>query len=833
MKNIFRALCAVGMAGAMILGSASVNALPDDASDTDNQTVYNQNVSDEFDVALQNSNYTLYHNPKTNEIALESRQNGSVLYSNPQDRATDSIADAEKKNNLSSQIIVYYYKEQVLSEMNSYYYATSLKQCKVKTDGEKFRVKYNLGQQKFTIDQLPQVLSRERMEKEILPKIGKEDRAEVLKRYILYSRKELSKEAFAAVKNSFPIIEEHDIYIRAQMPDYEGEEIWLILEKAGYSIEDLKRDCAENKVENTYEEQASFSVELVYTLNDDGFSVTCDPEKIGYVDNFKPVRIEILPFLGAAGMSDAGYMFVPDGSGAIIRYNNGKKKSNEYWQSLFGDDSAISKSEGSAERQQSLLPVFATCSTNGGFLATIDSGYENAGIAADISGKVNSYNYVRPFFDVFAADVLSIGQSSANNTFLSTAKKCFSREFKVSYRPVAKDTTYTDLAVMYRDYLLETKQLKETKTDDTALNLEFIGTVGVKKKFFGFPYDSLESVTTFEQALDIVNELGIKDVDIKYTAALKGGLKQSDASSVEPIKMLGSKKDLKELQNTVGQVYFSYYATQQANAPKSQTARTLGGQLVKRYEYDLVSRQIQKKKYMVQLSTKTLIKNSDKILKTAKKSNVQAVNLLDIGFELNSDFSKSNTIDTAKARQNIQKYLQKLSGDINVSVEHGGVYALAYADKIWNIPTSDSGYNIIDQSVPFYAIVVRGSIPIVTSPVNTSPDPVKQFLQTVEIGAQLQYSWLYEYAENLIDRKESYYDRDYKDTVKQAAQYAEKIGKLYDAIGHSKITAHTGISDTLTSVTYDNGVTVVVNYDTVDAAFGETQISAQDFVILR
>lgn len=833
MKNIFRALCAVGLVGAIILGGTNVTALPDTAADGQNQILKNEILSDEFTVALQNSNYTLYYNSMTNEIALSSRENGSVLYSNPQDRANDSIADAEKKNNLSSQLIVYYYKDQVLSEMNSYYYATSLKQCEFKTEKDKLHVTYNLGQQKFTIEQLPQVISRERMERDILPKLEKSDVQAVLKRYVRYCKAELSKEALAAVKNSFPIIDEHDIYIRTQMPDYVGEQIWEIFEKTGYTIENLEQDCKENNVENKYEEQAAFKIELVYTLNEDGFSVSCDPEKIGYIEKFKPVRIEILPFFGAAGMSDTGYMLVPDGSGSIIKYNNGKKNTNEYWRSLFGDDSAVSKNENTAERQEALLPVFATCGQMGGFLATIDSGYENAGIAADVAGKVNSYNYIRPFFDIFAADVLSVGQNSANNTFLSTTDRCFSENITVSYHPVFENTSYDTFAVMYRDYLIKTGQLKENKTDDVALNLELIGTVGVKKKFLGFPYDSIEAVTTFEQAIDIVDLLGINDIDIKYTSALKGGIKQNSAASVKPVGVLGGKKQLEKLKSSVGQVYFSYYATRQSKAAKSVTARTLGEQLVKRYQYHLISRQIEKKKYMVQLSTKTLNKNADKILKSAQKSKVDSVNLLDVGWELNSDFNKSNVIDTAEARRNIQKYMKKLSGKVNVSVERGGVYAMNTADKIWNIPTTDSGYNILDESVPFYAIVVRGSIPMVTSPVNTSPDPVNQFLQTVEIGAQLQYSWLYKYVENITDTGESYYDRDYKDTISSAKEYAERIGKLYDAIGRGKITAHRRISDTLTCVTYDNGVTVMVNYDTADTVFNEKTIPAQDFVILK
>ena len=832
MKKFLRIICAAGMIAVLLTVSSSFTAEPENASVQQTSASLQIPLSDGFSSVLQNSRYILYYNSATNEIALQSRLNDSIFYSNPQDRGNDSVADAEKKNNLSSQFILYYYKDQVLSEMNSYYYSTSLRQSKAEVAGDELHVTYSLGQQKFTIDQLPQVISGERMEKDILPKLDNSDREELLDVYTLYSREELSKEVFDAVKNSFPVIAEHDIYIRSQIPDYIGEKIWNILEKTGYTLDNLQRDCDENQIENTYTPQASFTVKLIYRLNENGFSVSCNPQEIEYAENFKPVRIEILPFFGASGTEDTGYMLVPDGSGALIYYNNGKKNSSEYWRSFFGDDSAISLNEKAAERSESLLPVFASSGQSGGFLATVDSGYENAGVAADVSGKVNSYNYVRAFFDIFSSDVLSIGESTANNTFLSTADKCFSDVFTVSYYPVFQNTSYDEFAVMYRDLLIDSGVLVQKEADNTLLNLELIGTVAVKKKFLGFPYDSISAVTTFEQALDIAEQLGLDNIDIKYTSAMKGGLHQSTAISVQPVSILGGRKELQELQDRAGKIYFSYYATRQKKSAKTSTARTLGDQLVKRYEYNLISRQYEKNKFMYQLSTAVLDKYADKILNTAKKSGVKSVNILDIGYELNSDFNKKNVTDTASARKNIISYMKKLSEQLDVSVEKGGIYSLTFADKIWNIPTADSGYNILDESVPFYALVVRGSVPIVTSPVNTASDPVLQFLRTAEIGAQLQYSWLYEYADNVYDSNENYSDRDYRSTIDQAIEYAGRIKALSRAIGQSKIVSHQKISDILVKVVYDCGVTVLVNYDDESALYNGASVPAKDFVIL-
>ena len=831
MKKRFCSLCALALALFCMLSSGNALLAEPSAISAD---VAKNNISDGFSEMLQNEKYALYYNSSTDEIAIYDRVNGITQYSNPPARESDPIADMEKKNELNSQVIIHYYDDQILKQIDSYHYGTALRRNTYKKDGKTLKVQYNLGEQNFTVDQLPQVISKERMEKKILAHLTEDERKSVLKRYKLYSKKELDKDAFDAVKNSFPIIAEHDIYIREQLPDYIGEEIWKLFEKTGYTIDDLQHDCDENRIENTYHKQAFFGLELEYTLNEDGFSVSCDPEKITYADDFKPVRIVLLPYFGAGGISDDGYMFVPDGSGAVINFNNGKLKSEEYWRSCFGDDSAVSKDETTADRQEILLPVFALSTQNRGFLASIDSGFQNAGIAANVSGKSNSYNNVFPFFTVYESDLIIIGEDTANNSFLSTAKRGFSEKIVVSYHTVGSYTDCATFAGMYRNLLIKEGKLpKNGEAGNSGLNLELIGTVAVKKHFLGFPYSTYSAVTTYEQAAEIVKAIGTENTDIRYINALKGGINQKSASSLTAERAVGNKKSLARLQASVHKVYFSYYAAQQKSASKSVTARSIGGQPIKRYGYDMVSRQKNKSEYMVQLSVKTLNKNGDRILKSAAKNGIDAVDVSDIGWELNSDFNEKKIIDTAQAEREITSYLKKLSGKLSVSVQKGAVYTFPYVDKIWNIPTDSSGYNIFDETVPFYGMVVRGSIPIVTEPVNTAADARKQFLKTVEIGAQLQYSWLYSAADNVINYGERYYNRNYKDTAEQARQYAAEAADLQKKIGNAFIVGYSKNENGLVKVDYDCNVSVLLNYSENDVEYGTSTVPAYDFITIE
>lgn len=48
--------------------------------------------------------------------------------------------------------------------------------------------------------------------------------------------------------------------------------------------------------------------------------------------------IDLLEYFGAAGPEEEGYMFVPDGSGALIMFNNGKVNAPAYIGYVYGED---------------------------------------------------------------------------------------------------------------------------------------------------------------------------------------------------------------------------------------------------------------------------------------------------------------------------------------------------------------------------------------------------------------------------------------------------------------------------------------------------------------
>ena len=60
--------------------------------------------------------------------------------------------------------------------------------------------------------------------------------------------------------------------------------------------------------------------------------------------NLYPISaIQILPFFGAANLDQTGYIFIPDGSGALIDLNNGKEHYQPFSARVYGQTNPFLK----------------------------------------------------------------------------------------------------------------------------------------------------------------------------------------------------------------------------------------------------------------------------------------------------------------------------------------------------------------------------------------------------------------------------------------------------------------------------------------------------------
>lgn len=814
MKKILIRYISVVLTVFLLLSSVSVSAF----EETEEDIVSTDSVTENFDRTIENDHYALKFYEHSADVAVLDKETGYIWRSNTQ-------TDSENKEHL----IVYYYDDGKLQSMDSYTDCMSFDdQMSWEVKDGRLIVSYHIASEIFSIDILPRVLSQKRMEEDILPLLTEDEQKTLLRRYKYYSRDEMDQNTLDTIKLNFPSIENSNLYILSNVPAYIGQEIYDLFLKTGYTMEDLENDCKENEIENTYREKPFFKISLEYSLTDDGLSVTVEPNNIGYSENYKPFRIDVLPYFGAADHSDEGYMLIPDGSGAVINFNNKKTAVQGYEKQFFLPDDALSRDETEPKNEASLLPVFAVSNSKGSFLATVDKGYEVGGIKAEICKDESSYNRVYTFFDLFPSDTVALSSSSLD-TFILSSNDIFSSPITVTYRFTKGGLSYSKFAVKYREYLIENGILKDKNEDATELNISLITSATVTKRFLGIPYKSIAALTDYNEASVILNDFKDYETELTLINAMNGGRVQKSAEKLDFLSVLGSKKQRKELDALAGGLTVSYYAAHSAKLSKNNSAMTLSKKRAKLYGYDMISRYITSKDSMFLVSSKSFERFAEKIAKSLKKQEIDSVNILDIGYGLHSDFNTKASFDRHESRIETEKYLEKISETARLTIEKGSIYSLPFADKINNIPVSSSGYLIEDGSVPFYEIAISGYTAFVTEPVNSAANQTKQFLKTVELGGQLQYEWVYDLPDNIADGNEEYFDRIYGATKERAKSDVALYSGLYRKIYDQSIIEHTSISETLVKTVFENGISVYVNYSDEDVTVDGIAVKKQSF----
>ena len=161
----------------------------------------------------------------------------------------------------------------------------------------------------------------------------------------------------------------------------------------------------------------------------------------------------LLPYFGCGDSQTNGYSFVPDGSGALINFNNHKSGMGGYSQWVYGGDPADVDTDAAFVGEKVSLPVFGAATDNGAYLGIIEDGAEQAAIQAYTSGTRTMFNNVYPSFTLIPSNTLVVGSGVQTNVY---GTDYLTPRISVSYYPLSSgQEDYAGMAAVYRQYLLD------------------------------------------------------------------------------------------------------------------------------------------------------------------------------------------------------------------------------------------------------------------------------------------------------------------------------------------------------------------------------------------
>ena len=301
----------------------------------------------------------------------------------------------------------YYDKNGNYSTMDSYTEAVKRSQVKAYRQGDSLLMEYVLGDYALTADSIPSKLSVKRFEHFAgqLP----EDKAEQLTSY-------------------YKLYESENMYGIRPKGTNEFLTVRQLLLEAGYTEDDLIQDNAEFGVTSAAVNRPYFTVVLQYTLNEDGFTVEVPTERLQFSDDYPLYSLTLLENFGRLERTEEGFLLIPDGSGALIRFDKDNVKREKASVAVFGEDLTVTTTAKLAQQvssERAALPVFGMADGGEGFLAVIEDGEANATIEAYRSGGYNAYNAVYPRFLVINKDNVYLEGASSENSKVPQFQRTF------------------------------------------------------------------------------------------------------------------------------------------------------------------------------------------------------------------------------------------------------------------------------------------------------------------------------------------------------------------------------------------------------------------------
>lgn len=803
---------------------------------------YDTEIVNGYTEMLKTEKYTLYFNTETAAIAFRDNSTRNLWYSNPSHKLDKEIllAGTAKQALMSQFSLTFYDYSNSKATMDSYNDSVLLGNMSYELTGDKLSVTYVVGKNTITLADVPQQMSEKRFE-EFLSKLDSKD-AKALK--ALYKKASLKGKTDESIienyKKKYPNIENSDIYYIKNDSPVSLQKINQYLQLAGYTAEDLEKDNTENKIVATAEKNVKFTVVIEYSLNENGLNVTVDKNKLKYDSEILLTELSLLQTFGCGTTDDDGYMLLADGSGSLMCFNNGKND-NAFSMRVYGDDTAIATASHYQYDEKMSLPVFGIKKNKSAILAIIENGSEYATVQAATSGTTSSYNCANTVFTVSASDKISLGKGSE---LVAGEEKPYNGEFTMLYCPISnQDENYSGMASYYRNYLTQKGVLKKTKTKYTMLANIICG-VPIEKNVLGFPTKTVEALTTFDEVLEITNNLssaGVENISVVLEGWFNNGLEQQYLKNLKIPKSVGSKKELlalsKELEDKgiklYNKVYFSnFFANGNGYNANKMNVKGIDKDLSYGFEYDFTSRYKRFNNKIIYQLTPILFKNTIELY--IKKSNGLGdfgTAVSDLSQLIYSDFDDKKYITRSDAKNMISDSLEYLSQKGEVALANPNVFTLDYADLIIDLPLYDSQFKCCDMSVPFYQMVVHGSVNYVTKPLNYEDDYKKSYLKAVEYGSGLSYLFTGESTSILKNTDFNYINNSIlPDNASVVAEDFKKACSIMEKVDGYSITSHSYIGNNVFRTEYENGIAVLVNYGEQDVIVFGTLVPSMDFV---
>jgi hypothetical protein len=658
---------------------------------------------------------------------------------------------------------------------------------------------------------------------------------------------------------AFKVVDKRSGYIWSSNLDEVTEEddlnrTWTAFSQSGISIDYLDEDTDDERASITSDDhtidftpiEQGFSATLTFTdpsitlvvnvqLEADGVRVEVPFDSIQEADpEFRLGLLHLYPFFGAT-LEDTvpGYMFVPDGSGTLIRFSATTRARTMFFGRYYGADLGMTSSQpfdifiDPAYRISIPVTGMVHGEKENGYIAVIEKGASYGEMRAHPAGVTTRFNFLYNSFIYNQSYFQATNRSGAGVTVLQPATNAF--DVVVHYRLLTgDDSDYVGMARSYQSYLVEKGLLQEQiDTDsDIGIKLEFLG--GERERILF--WDRSIAITTVAQMQEIFANLDIQNPEVVYYGWQPGGATTMYPLSLDMDGVLGSTGDLRTFADEVKarNGNFSLYLDPQA------AIQGVGGYSTRNDLAMSITNSNLEGDSRFQWSHyfhADVLESRYRSISGAIANDLQVGLAVDgISSLLYSDFRNDQVVNREVAIQRYQALVEGTEGGTAFYLPND--YMFPYMRAYYDVPLDDSGYLYTTDTVPFLQIALMGYTPMYGDALNFSPNLRADLLRHADFGVYPSFFLTYQPTSSIINTNSwwifsSWYQQ-------WDAEVEESYGWLNALLGPVKgeqIIARETLGRGVYATTYSNGQQIIVNYNRSPFTQGSLTVDPENAII--
>ena len=794
----------------------------------------------QMDKVASRDGLTLYIHPVTTEIAVETAD-GTVWYSNPQNRLE---LNPSSLGRYSSPVLVSAIDSAETSkQMNAFSDSVQYGQFVIRPIENGVRVEYHFGRVIET-PLYPQVLTRERFE-ELIASLDTAEQNN-MKRYYLEINYDTvtDQQTLKNLEETYPNLPEvKHIYTLKQSPSaLETKRITEYFTKLGYTREMRDEDHAAVGYVDPDKANGNFVLPVEYSLADGRLNVRIPVEEIQVTSNMKLDTVTLLPYLNtAAGLEDSEAV-VPDGSGAVIELSRVRSSNTaEYDESIYGRDYALYQLSQAAVKKSLYLPVYGITAPEGAVMAVVGRADATSSIYASARTSAQEIGAIGAKFKLLNYAQVKL-TSTDTSTVNSYPEQSIGDDIAVDFTFLsAQENRWTDIA----------GALNGSSGDKLPVMVNIIGAIDDKEPVLGVPREVLRPLTTFEQAGEIADRLaqafGGDRLVIRYSGWRKGGLKSSLLDGFDPEGKLGGEKDLlalaEKLTGMGARLFpdadFQYVYRDglfDGFSSTNDVVRFITSESAYKPAYNKATFAADEDGLFGYILQPNLMPgNTDLFLKAVQGKGLAGFSLPYIAADLSGNFDKDAFMTRNEAVDYSVQVLQKMRDAGYQTMSAGAnAYALPLLDVAVDIPTDCNTHPLLDRAVPFTQMVLSGSVQYGAGELNHAADDRYYLLKCIETGSALYVSAI---AASNAEVKDTAYDEYFSvnfDTMEpQIVEVGTELTEALSPVYGQAITGHTLLADGVVQVDYENGKSILVNYNESDQETAAGVVPAAGWLLVE